>query len=110
MKRFFLSTTVLALAAAAPLAQATQGVGKNEIVLGSIQDLSGPLAGYGKQLRLGMTLHVPEHHKDTFRLSLQVHPRLGGTTLSVEQAWRAGQSVEIDSRLGSGGDRQQARA
>ena len=34
----------------------SQGVGKTEISLGSIQDLSGPLAGFGKQVRLGMLL------------------------------------------------------
>ena len=49
----------LALAGGAALAQ-QQGVSKNEIVLGSIQDLSGPLAGFGKQLRLGMMLRVDE--------------------------------------------------
>jgi len=32
----------------------------DEITLGSIQDLSGPLAGFGKQARLGMTLAVDE--------------------------------------------------
>ena len=37
-----------------------QGVSKNEIVVGSIQDLSGPLAGFGKQVRLGMMLRVDE--------------------------------------------------
>jgi branched-chain amino acid transport system substrate-binding protein len=37
-----------------------QGVSKNEIVLGSIQDLSGPIAGFGKQVRLGMMLRVDE--------------------------------------------------
>jgi branched-chain amino acid transport system substrate-binding protein len=37
-----------------------QGVSKNEIVLGSIQDLSGPIAGFGKQVRLGMLLRVDE--------------------------------------------------
>jgi branched-chain amino acid transport system substrate-binding protein len=54
--------TALALAAtlAAPAAHAQQGVSKTEIVLGSIQDLSGPLAGYGKQVRLGMMLRVDE--------------------------------------------------
>lgn len=49
----------LALASSAALAQ-TQGVSKNEIVLGSIQDLSGPLAGFGKQVRFGMMLRVDE--------------------------------------------------
>jgi branched-chain amino acid transport system substrate-binding protein len=37
-----------------------QGVSKDEIVLGTIQDLSGPLAGFGKQSRLGMMLRVDE--------------------------------------------------
>ena len=58
----FKSTAMLAaLALAASGAQAqSQGVSKDEIVLGSIQDLSGPLAGFGKQLRLGMMLRVDE--------------------------------------------------
>jgi len=55
----------LALLAATPLAvQAqktpTQGVGKGEILIGSIQDLSGPIAGFGKQVRMGMLLRVDE--------------------------------------------------
>ena len=52
-----------ALALASGLAGAqnsNQGVSKNEIVLGSIQDLSGPIAGFGKQVRLGMMLRVDE--------------------------------------------------
>ena len=53
---------IVALAAsAAGFAQAqSQGVTKNEIVIGSIQDLSGPIAGFGKQVRLGMMLRVDE--------------------------------------------------
>ena len=52
---------VLALACGTAFAQnANQGVSKNEIVLGSIQDLSGPIAGFGKQVRLGMMLRVDE--------------------------------------------------
>ncbi len=55
------TVVALALAAAAPLALAQgQGVTKDEIVVGSIQDLSGPLAGFGKQVRLGMMLRVDE--------------------------------------------------
>jgi branched-chain amino acid transport system substrate-binding protein len=50
----------LSMAAPLALAQPTQGVSKNEIVLGSIQDLSGPIAGFGKQTRLGMQLRVDE--------------------------------------------------
>ncbi|MFO1329632.1 MAG: ABC transporter substrate-binding protein [Rubrivivax sp.] len=49
----------LSLAAGVALAQ-QQGVSKNEIVVGSIQDLSGPIAGFGKQVRLGMMLRVDE--------------------------------------------------
>jgi branched-chain amino acid transport system substrate-binding protein len=49
----------LSLSAGAALAQ-TQGVSKDEIVLGSIQDLSGPLAGFGKSVRQGMVLRVDE--------------------------------------------------
>jgi branched-chain amino acid transport system substrate-binding protein len=49
----------LALASTAAMAQ-SQGVSKNELVLGSIQDLSGPLSGFGKQVRFGMMLRVDE--------------------------------------------------
>lgn len=37
-----------------------QGVSKTEITVGSIQDFSGPLAGYGKQARNGMLLRADE--------------------------------------------------
>ncbi|MES2787500.1 MAG: ABC transporter substrate-binding protein [Pseudomonadota bacterium] len=51
----------LALGASVATAQnANQGVSKTEITLGSIQDLSGPIAGFGKQVRLGMMLRVDE--------------------------------------------------
>jgi branched-chain amino acid transport system substrate-binding protein len=51
----------LALGAALGVASAQQqGVSKDEVVLGTIQDLSGPLAGFGKQIRLGMMLRVDE--------------------------------------------------
>ena len=64
MKSFFapvatLLAAALALVAGASQAQ-SQGVTKTEILIGSIQDLSGPLAGYGKQLRNGMMLRVDE--------------------------------------------------
>jgi len=50
----------MTLAATGTLAQPTQGVTKNEIVLGTIQDLSGPIAAFGKQTRQGMQLRVDE--------------------------------------------------
>src|SRR3954468_104340 len=50
-----------ALAAAAlPAWAQQQGVTKDQIVVGTIQDLSGPLAGYGKQARNGMQLRIDE--------------------------------------------------
>lgn len=57
----FKSTLALAvLALVSGYAMAQQGVSKTEITLGSIQDLSGPIAGFGKQARLGMLLRVDE--------------------------------------------------
>ncbi len=58
-------TSKLAILAAATTlafsAQAQQqGVTKDEIVLGSIQDLSGPLAGFSKPARNGMQMRVDE--------------------------------------------------
>jgi len=47
------------LAGGAAFAQ-SQGVGKDQILVGSIQDLSGPIAGFGKQARNGMLLRVDE--------------------------------------------------
>src|SRR5512135_619331 len=48
-----------ATAGGAALAQ-TQGVTKSEIVIGSMQDLSGPLVGFSKQLVNGMNMRVEE--------------------------------------------------
>src|SRR3954466_14745929 len=54
-----LALAVATLACSLALAQ-QQGVSKNEILVGTIQDLSGPLAGYGKQARNGMQLRIDE--------------------------------------------------
>lgn len=51
---------LLALGAGGASAQANIGVSKTEITLGTLQDLSGPLAGYGKQIRNGMQMRVDE--------------------------------------------------
>ena len=59
MRKSIALSAALALAAGAAFAQ-QQGVSKNEIVVGTIQDLSGPLAGYGKQARAGMQLRIEE--------------------------------------------------
>jgi branched-chain amino acid transport system substrate-binding protein len=61
MKRSLLSlfASAVALAAGSVLAQ-SQGVSKNEILVGSILDMSGPLASLGKPTRQGMLLRVEE--------------------------------------------------
>ncbi|MDP9900992.1 ABC transporter substrate-binding protein [Variovorax ginsengisoli] len=54
-----LLAALLALTAPAAMAQ-QQGVTKDEVLVGTILDLSGPLAGYGKDLRNGMNLRIAE--------------------------------------------------
>ena len=58
--KFKTTAALAALALASAVSNAQQGVSATEITLGSIQDLSGPLAGFGKQARLGMMLAVDE--------------------------------------------------
>jgi branched-chain amino acid transport system substrate-binding protein len=60
MKTFVAGLSLLLAAAAASAETPTQGITKDEIVIGSIQDLSGPIAGFGKQVRMGMLLRVDE--------------------------------------------------
>jgi len=60
MKFTTLAAGLAAFLLAGQVAAQTQGISKTEITVGSIQDLSGPLAGYGKQSRLGMMLRVDE--------------------------------------------------
>jgi branched-chain amino acid transport system substrate-binding protein len=57
--RSAIALATLALTAGLAGAQ-QQGVTKDEILLGSIQDLSGPIAGFGKQVRQGMLLAIDE--------------------------------------------------
>jgi branched-chain amino acid transport system substrate-binding protein len=58
MKKSLL-TVLLALGLTQVWAQ-QQGVSKDLILIGTIQDLSGPLAGYGKAVRNGMQLRIDE--------------------------------------------------
>ncbi len=63
MKFTTLTTALVVSAIAVFSAQAaaqSQGVSKTEIIIGTILDQSGPLAGFGKQSRLGMQLRVDE--------------------------------------------------
>jgi len=60
MKTLFTSLALAAtLVSGTALAQ-TQGVTANQITLGSIQDLSGPIAAYGKQTRAGLQMYFDE--------------------------------------------------
>ena len=54
------SLALAALTLCAGVASAQQGISKNEILIGTIQDLSGPLASYGKQARNGMQMAIDE--------------------------------------------------
>lgn len=58
--RFKTPLILATLALSSGVSMAQQGVSKTDITLGSIQDLSGPIAGFGKQARLGMLLRVDE--------------------------------------------------
>jgi len=58
VKRILIAAVAAAALVAGTAMAQTQGVTKNEIVLGSIQDLSGPIAGYGKALRNGLQMRV----------------------------------------------------
>ncbi len=60
MKHRLLLAAALAATCSLAAAQAPQGISKDEIVLGSIQDLSGPIAAFGKQARFGMMLRIDE--------------------------------------------------
>ena len=61
LKTLLTQACVATLALGATLASAQQqGVSKDEVVIGTIQDLSGPIAGFGKQIRSGMQLAVDE--------------------------------------------------
>jgi branched-chain amino acid transport system substrate-binding protein len=61
MMKPLLSTIAATLALLAGAGQAqTQGVTKDELVVGTIQDLSGPVAAFGKAVRQGMQLRVDE--------------------------------------------------
>jgi branched-chain amino acid transport system substrate-binding protein len=54
------TATLAAALCCLPAVAQQQGVTKSEILIGTIQDLSGPLAGYGKAARNGMLLRIDE--------------------------------------------------
>ena len=71
----------LSLLASVSMAHAAQGVTSDKITVGSLQDLSGPIAGFGKQIRFGMTLRMQEINEQggceiIEILELDLHSRL----------------------------------
>jgi len=60
MKKSRLLIAVLTLLLASPAWAQMQGVSSNEILIGSVQDLSGPIAAIGKWVRNGMQMRVDE--------------------------------------------------
>ena len=54
------AAALVPLALLATFSVAQQGVTKTEILVGTIQDMSGPLASFGKQARNGMQLRIDE--------------------------------------------------
>ncbi len=59
-RHFTALASALAILPASVLAASTPGVSKSEIVVGSIQDLSGPIVSFGKPARDGMLLRVDQ--------------------------------------------------
>ena len=59
-RQFSAMAAALAALPATVLAQSTRGVSKTEIVVGSVQDLSGPLVSFGKPVRDGMVMRVDQ--------------------------------------------------
>lgn len=59
------AAAMLALSAApSASAQTTQGVTKTEVLVGTIQDLSGPIAAYGKETLNGMKMRIDEFNAE----------------------------------------------
>jgi branched-chain amino acid transport system substrate-binding protein len=55
-----LATGALLLAASTAVGAQSPGISKTEITVGTIQDLSGPVAAYGKQARNGLQMRADE--------------------------------------------------
>src|SRR5262249_34935535 len=55
-----LATGALLLAASLAAGAQSPGISKTEITVGTIQDLSGPIAAYGKQARNGLQMRADE--------------------------------------------------
>ena len=59
-KTLLLALAMLGVTAASVIAADSPGVSKTELTIATIQDLSGPVAAYGKQTRNGMQMRLDE--------------------------------------------------
>jgi branched-chain amino acid transport system substrate-binding protein len=64
LPRFAYIFIVLLCATSLARAQSTQGVSREQIVIGAILDLSGPMSAYGRQSRQGMQMRVAEINRE----------------------------------------------
>lgn len=86
---------------------ADQGVSKNEIVIGTIQDLSGPLAAYSKETLNGMNMRLEETNAaggvNGRKIRLLVEDSGYDTKKAMLAAQKLAQSDKIFAVLGSMG-------
>ncbi|HEX3138740.1 MAG TPA: ABC transporter substrate-binding protein [Rhizobacter sp.] len=88
----------LAILPAAAMAQ-SQGISKSEIVIGSIQDLSGPAAGFGKQERAGMQLRVDEVNEQGGIHGRKIRLLVEDSAYDPRKAVLAGQKLITQDRI-----------
>ncbi|MDM0111202.1 ABC transporter substrate-binding protein [Variovorax sp. J22R133] len=94
-----LATLCLALAFPLGALAQTQGVSKTEIVIGSIQDLSGPAAGFGKQARAGMQLRVDEVNEQGGIHGRKIRLLIEDSAYDPRKAVLAGQKLITQDRI-----------
>src|SRR5258707_15442200 len=87
-----ISITALALFAAAP-ALAQQGVSPTEIVIGSAQDLSGPIVNFSKAAVNGMRMRIDEANAAGGINRRKPRPPGGDHGYDPKKAGPAGQKV-----------------
>ena len=98
-----LRTSLLAvagmLALATPALAQTQGVGKNEIVLGTIQDLSGPVVSLSKPALEGMQLRIEEANEQGGVHGRKLVLKVGDSGYDPKRAVLAAQKLVDQDRI-----------
>jgi branched-chain amino acid transport system substrate-binding protein len=97
------TSRILAIAAACIAMQAAHaqhpGVSRTEIRIGTIQDLSGPLAGYGKQARNGMQLRVDEANEQGGLYGRQLKLLVEDSAYDPRKAILAAQKLVVQDQI-----------